>query len=146
MMPFGETLKIPGAATATEDAKDGHQQQQPLGVTHPHGADASPAVPAGNAIRSGLAEGWAKGREQYRRNLHQHGSTSRLVPKFQSALGGSQPRMPMNSLCSPSKSRRSSRSSAPKISGRSRSSRMSCSARGRPWRGLGNAMIKRLLH
>lgn len=36
----------PGAATATEDARDGHQQQQ-TGGNAPHGADASPAVPAG---------------------------------------------------------------------------------------------------
>jgi len=35
MMPFGKTLQIPGAAAATEDAKDRQQQQQPLGVTHP---------------------------------------------------------------------------------------------------------------
>ena len=34
-MPLGETLQIPGAAAATEDAKDRHQQQQPLEVTHP---------------------------------------------------------------------------------------------------------------
>ena len=47
MMPIDETLKIPGAATANEDPKDGHQQQQPLGVYAPLGAPASPAVPAG---------------------------------------------------------------------------------------------------
>jgi len=34
-MPFGKTLEIPGAATATEDSKDGHQQQQSLGITDP---------------------------------------------------------------------------------------------------------------
>jgi len=34
-MPPGETLQIPGAAAAAEDAQDRHQQQQPLGVTHP---------------------------------------------------------------------------------------------------------------
>ena len=32
MMPYGAMLKIPDAATANEDAKDGHQQQQPLWV------------------------------------------------------------------------------------------------------------------
>lgn len=48
MMPIGEILKILGAATANEDPKDGHPQQQPLGVYAPLGAPASPAVPAGS--------------------------------------------------------------------------------------------------
>ena len=47
-MPLGKALQIPGAAAATQDAKDGHQQQQPLGVTHPS---------ALAALREGLQEG-----------------------------------------------------------------------------------------
>jgi hypothetical protein len=30
---LGKALQIPGAAAPTENAKDGHQQQQPLGIT-----------------------------------------------------------------------------------------------------------------
>ena len=46
-MPYGEMLKITGAASPTEASKNGHQQQQPLGVCAPLGAAASPVVPAG---------------------------------------------------------------------------------------------------
>ena len=46
-MPLGKALQIPGAAAAAEDAQDRHQQQQPLGVTHPSALTASPAGPAG---------------------------------------------------------------------------------------------------
>lgn len=35
VMPFGKALQIPVAAAAAADAQDRHQQQQPLGVTHP---------------------------------------------------------------------------------------------------------------
>ncbi|MFN4866227.1 MAG: hypothetical protein ACK5GZ_07895, partial [Cyanobium sp.] len=46
--------------------------------------------PSGNAckkaIRSAVAAGSAKGREQSRQNRHQHGRTSRPVTDFQSAL------------------------------------------------------------
>jgi hypothetical protein len=47
MMPLGETLKIPGVETATEDAKDGPEQQQPRGNPSLD-ADTSPAVTAGS--------------------------------------------------------------------------------------------------
>jgi hypothetical protein len=33
VMAFGKTLQIHGAAAATQDAQDRHQQQQPLRVT-----------------------------------------------------------------------------------------------------------------
>jgi hypothetical protein len=38
------------------------------------------------AIRSALAEDWAKVQEQSQRNRNQHGNTSRLVTDLQSAL------------------------------------------------------------
>jgi len=89
MMPYGAMLKIPDAATANEDAKDGHQQQQPLWVYAPFGAPAAPAVPCKKAFRSRLTEGWAKGREQSRQNRQQNGRTSAVsCLTFKSALGG----------------------------------------------------------
>jgi hypothetical protein len=47
-MPLGKSLQIPGAAAATQDAQDGHQQKQPLRV-----ADASALA----AFWQGLQEG-----------------------------------------------------------------------------------------
>ena len=47
MMPYGAMLKIPDAATANEDAKDGHQQQQPLWVYAPFGLQPLRQFPAG---------------------------------------------------------------------------------------------------
>ena len=86
-MPYGAMLKIPDAATAIEDAKDGHQQQQPLWVYAPFGAPAAPAVPCKKAFRSRFTEGWAKGREQSRQNRQQNGRTSAVsCLTFQSAL------------------------------------------------------------
>jgi hypothetical protein len=84
-MPFGKTLQISGAAAATEDPKDRHQQQQPLRV-----ADASAlatfwqGLQEGDQISSG--SGVRQGREQSRHSRHQHGRTSRPVTDFQSAL------------------------------------------------------------
>jgi hypothetical protein len=88
MMPIGEILKILGAATANEDPKDGHPQQQPLGVYAPLGAPASPAVPAGSQSDRDLQKAGLRDESSSDETRHQNGRTSGLMPVFQSALDG----------------------------------------------------------
>jgi hypothetical protein len=69
VMAFGKTLQIPGAAAATQDAQDRHQQQQPLRVT-----DASALAAFWESLQEGdqisTGSGVANGREQPRQNRY----------------------------------------------------------------------------
>jgi len=69
---LGKALQIPAAATATGD-------NACFGL-RPSGRACR------EAIRSALAEDWAKGQEQPQQNRNLHGRSCQLVPDFQSAL------------------------------------------------------------
>jgi len=69
-MVLGETRQIPGAAAATQDAKDGPLTAATTGDSAPLYACALPQA-CSKAIRSALVEVWAKGREQSGQNWHQ---------------------------------------------------------------------------